>query len=67
MESNGIGWIFLSTFVSREREEEKKRDVGWRASLEPRGFFHSRRVGSFEGVAFPAVDSAEECWVIPLV
>lgn len=56
VESNGIGWIFLSTFVSREREEEKKRDVGWRASLEPRGFFHSRRVvlwgGSFSGGGF---------------
>lgn len=40
MESNGIGWIFLSTLVPRE---EKKRDAGWRASLETRGFFHSRR------------------------
>lgn len=72
VESNGIGWIFLSTLVPREPKGGRKEKGRWLASL-----FRDSRILSFEerervvlwgrGIAFPPVDSGEECWVIPLV
>lgn len=38
-----VGFFSPLWLLANQREEEKKRDVGWRASLETRGFFHSRR------------------------
>lgn len=43
MESNGIGWIFLSTLVPREPKGGRKEKGRWLASL-----FRGSRILSFE-------------------